>query len=135
MFLPARRLLTIPFPPGRPPVFAPRLARVLAAVILPPLLFFAILNHPHNSFYIISISSLILGFKEISHLTLRIPIRAKTIMANTTAPRRPNKNQPIKNAITEATEILDQSIDILPATFNHLILQVASLFCFLKSYL
>jgi hypothetical protein len=36
MFLPARRFLTIPLPPG---LF---LARFLAAVILPPLLFFAI---------------------------------------------------------------------------------------------
>jgi hypothetical protein len=36
---PAGRFLTNPFPPG---AFA---ARFLAAVILPPLLFFAILNH------------------------------------------------------------------------------------------
>jgi hypothetical protein len=37
ILLPAGRFLTIPFPPG-----LPVLARLLAAVILPPLLFFAI---------------------------------------------------------------------------------------------
>jgi hypothetical protein len=46
MFLPAGRFLTIPFPPGRPPVFAPLFARFFAAVILPPLLIFAILSPP-----------------------------------------------------------------------------------------
>jgi hypothetical protein len=92
--LPAGRLLTLPLPPDD---FA---ARTLAAVILPPLLFFAILSTSMFFFYH-SISSLIPGFKEISHLTLMIPISTKTITANITAPRRPNKNQPIKNAITE----------------------------------
>lgn len=52
MFLPAGRFLTIPFPPGRPPVFAPLLARFLAAVILPPLLIFAILNSPPNDCFL-----------------------------------------------------------------------------------
>jgi hypothetical protein len=42
MCLPAGRFFTIPFPPG---LFA---ARRLAAVILPPLLFFAILNASLN---------------------------------------------------------------------------------------
>jgi uncharacterized membrane protein len=42
MFLPAARSFTGPFPPG---FFA---ARDLAAVILPPLLFFAILNTSFN---------------------------------------------------------------------------------------
>jgi hypothetical protein len=42
MCLPAGRFFTIPFPPG---LFA---ARLLAAVILPPLLFFAILNTSLN---------------------------------------------------------------------------------------
>ncbi|MCJ7720750.1 MAG: hypothetical protein MUO36_04710, partial [Candidatus Hadarchaeum sp.] len=41
----------------------------------------------------------------ISHLTLMIPISTKTIMASTTAPRRPNNHQPIKNAITEVIEM------------------------------
>jgi hypothetical protein len=41
MFRPAGRFLTIPLPPGRPD-----LARLLATVILPPLLFFAILKSP-----------------------------------------------------------------------------------------
>ena len=38
ILLPAGRFFTIPFPPG------PLAARVLAAVIRPPLLFFAIMN-------------------------------------------------------------------------------------------
>jgi hypothetical protein len=50
MFFPAGRFLTIPFPPGRPPVFAPLLARFFAAVILPPLLIFAILSPPNDFF-------------------------------------------------------------------------------------
>ena len=44
MFLPARRFLTEPRPP------ADLAARFLAAVILPPLLFFAIGNHLLNLF-------------------------------------------------------------------------------------
>jgi hypothetical protein len=50
MFLPAGRFLTIPFPPGRPPVVAPLLARIIAAFILPPLLIFAILKSPYVCF-------------------------------------------------------------------------------------
>ncbi len=45
MFRPARRFLTGPRPP------ADLEARFLAAVILPPLLFFAILKSPPESFF------------------------------------------------------------------------------------
>ena len=44
ILLPALRLLTLPFPPGF------LVARFLAAVILPPLLFFAILEYPFPVF-------------------------------------------------------------------------------------
>jgi hypothetical protein len=63
MFLPAGRFLTIPFPPGRPPVFAPLLARVLAAVILPPLLFFAIFHLPPVIF--------LFSFHFVSHFEIQ----------------------------------------------------------------
>jgi uncharacterized membrane protein len=49
MCLPAGRFFTIPFPPG---IFA---ARRLAAVILPPLLFFAILNTSLNCLVFLAI--------------------------------------------------------------------------------
>jgi hypothetical protein len=58
MFFPAGLFFTMPFPPGRPPVLAPLLARILAAFILPPLVDFIlfpplisvhILNQPKDS--------------------------------------------------------------------------------------
>lgn len=53
------------------------------------------------------------------HLTFIIPIKIKTTMAIITAPKRPKKSQPPRNAITETTEILDQSIVILFVILNH----------------
>jgi hypothetical protein len=63
MFLPAGRFLTNPFPPGRPPVFAPLFARFLAAVILPPLLFFAIFSSTSRIF--------LFSFYFVSHLEIQ----------------------------------------------------------------
>ena len=46
-----------------------------------------------------------------------IPSRIITMMANTTAPNSPNRNQPIMNAITEPTPIAPQFTFI--AIFYH----------------
>ena len=99
IFFPAGRFLTLPRPPDD------LAARLLAAVIRPPLLFFAI--------YILS-----LQFITFFHvLTFKIPVTSKAIIANSTAPKSPNTNQPNKKAITEIIETCDQFIDIFVDVF------------------
>jgi hypothetical protein len=108
MFLPAGRFLTIPFPPGRPLVFAPLLARVLAVVIL-RLCFslpFFIYLHDFSFFF----SFCLLFLNPGNQTTFMIPINTMTIIANSIAPRRPNMNQPATNAITESIVIWVHSI-------------------------
>jgi hypothetical protein len=74
MFRPARRFLTGPRPP------ADLAARFLAAVILPPLLFFAILKSPLESLF--QVLPLLIG-----RFSFRLTLRAEVQSATPTEPK------------------------------------------------